>query len=98
MTLDDSASFVVDLYSETTQWQTKLWDTGVLEQGDHTVLIEWTGNKNESAGNSLVGVDAFDIVGTLGQAAAPPRFEQDDARLWYQGLWNDRNGAPGVGR
>ena len=93
VTLDGGASFVVDLYSETTQWQCKLWDTGVLEPGDHTVVIEWTGDKNGSAGNSMVGVDAFDIAGILQQAAAPPRSEQDDARLWYQGLWNDRNAA-----
>jgi hypothetical protein len=36
-----------------------------LASGTHTVTITWTGTKNPSATNTYVGVDGFDVVGTL---------------------------------
>jgi len=37
----------------------------MLAGGTHRVKIEWTGAKNASATDYNIGVDAFDVVGTL---------------------------------
>jgi hypothetical protein len=56
---------VIDLYSPTSVFKSSVWNTGTLASGTHTVRIEGTGTKNASATNTYVGIDAFDVVGTL---------------------------------
>ena len=89
VTLDGGAPQTVDLYSADTKWQQKIWDTGVLPAGTHTVKIEWTGTKSANATGANINVDAFDIAGTVTQApaAAPIRFEQNDGHFAYTGTW-----------
>ena len=53
------------LYDAVTLYQQKVWDTGVLAAGVHTVTIEWSGTKNESATGTNINVDAVDVSGTL---------------------------------
>lgn len=65
VTLDNLASTTVDLYSASVMWAQKVWSTGGLASGAHTVKIEWTGAKNSASTGCNVGADAFDIVGTL---------------------------------
>ncbi len=40
LTLDGGTPTIVDLYSATEVWQQKVWQSGTLEQGTHTVTIE----------------------------------------------------------
>jgi uncharacterized protein YkwD len=92
VTLDSRTPVEVDLYSSAVRYQRKVWDTGTLAAGAHTVKIEWTGTRSPGATASNIGVDAFDVIGTLSQApsvVAPlsTRYEQADRRFVYSGTW-----------
>ena len=65
VSVDGKAPVAVDLYSRQTLWRQKVWATGILSAGTHTVRIYWTGNKNAAATATNIGVDAFDIVGSV---------------------------------
>ncbi len=65
--LDGGAPTIVDLYSAKEVWQQKVWQSGTLSSGTHTVTISWTGTKNPAATGYNIGTDAFDIAGTLGR-------------------------------
>lgn len=68
VTVDKQAPVTVDLYSAATLWQQKVWNTGALPFGSHTLKIEWTGTKNTAATGNNINVDAFDVAGSLTQA------------------------------
>ncbi len=65
MTLDGGNPVTVDLFSAGTVYAQKVWETGMLVPGTHTIRIEWTGSKSSGATGTNIGVDAFDIIGTL---------------------------------
>jgi hypothetical protein len=65
VTLDGGTPVIVDLCSASEGFKQLAWQTGQLVPGTHTVLIEWTGTKNARATDYNIGVDAFDIIGTL---------------------------------
>ena len=65
VTVDGGAPKTVDLYSATTQWQQKVWESGALASGTHTVKIEWTGTKSADASGTSINVDAYDVTGAL---------------------------------
>jgi gas vesicle protein len=67
VTLDGKILGTIDLYSESIGWQQKVWGTGTLKSGLHTVTIAWTGTKNTAATDTNISVDSFDVVGTLTQ-------------------------------
>ena len=67
VTLDGKSLGTVDLYSASIGWQQKVWGTGALKSGLHTVTIAWTGTKNAAATDTNISVDAFDVVGSLTQ-------------------------------
>ncbi len=97
ITLDGGTPKTVDLYSATTVYQQKVWNTGTLADGDHTVTIEWSGTKNGASTATNIGIDALDLKGSLKQATStvtPPAgpttalFEQTDAHLAFTGTWS----------
>jgi hypothetical protein len=61
----DNATALVDLYSASTLWQQKVWNSGLLAPGSHTLTIEWTGTKRTAATATNIGVDALDVLGTV---------------------------------
>ena len=65
VTLDGKILGTIDLYSASIAWQHKVWGTGTLKSGLHTVTIAWTGTKNTAATETNISVDAFDLVGAL---------------------------------
>lgn len=65
VTLDGRSLGTVDLYASTAGWQLKVWGTGSLRPGRHTLTITWTGTRNSAASDTNIGVDAFDVVGVL---------------------------------
>jgi len=68
VTLDGRSLGTIDLYSASIGWQEKVWGSGTLKSGLHTVTIAWTGTKNTAATDTNISVDAFDIVGALTEA------------------------------
>ena len=71
VTLDGRNLGTIDLYSASSEWQRKVWGSGTLESGRHTVIIAWTGTKSTSATDTNINVDAFDIVGSLIEVPSP---------------------------
>ncbi len=94
VTTDGRAPVIVDLYSYTTLYKQKVYNTGLLAAGPHTVTIEWTGAKNARATGNYVGIDAVDILTeSIGGTTLPPsptvtRYEQTDPQLGYVGSWS----------
>jgi SpoIID/LytB domain protein len=84
LTLDGQSKGAVDLYSATEIYG-RVWETGTLASGAHTLTIDWTGTKNASATDRNIAVDAFLIAGTV--AKAPPRYEQTQPTITYAGSW-----------
>jgi hypothetical protein len=97
VTLDEQPPVTVDLYSPASVYKNVVWNTGLLDVGTHTVRIAWTGTKNASATDTNIGVDAFDILGTLPQAPVVNRYEQADARLSFAGTWTASSAASASG-
>jgi hypothetical protein len=92
VSLDGQAPVMVDLYSSGTLYVQKAWDAGLLASGTHTVTIKWTGVKSSSATDTNIGLDAFDVLGTVVQAQAPgvpARYQETDPRITYTGLWTN---------
>jgi peptidoglycan/xylan/chitin deacetylase (PgdA/CDA1 family) len=65
VTLDGGTAFEVDFYSAAQLYKQRVYSTGLLAEGDHTLLIQWSGAKRPAASGTTINVDAFDIVGTL---------------------------------
>jgi subtilisin family serine protease len=86
VTVDGTTVSYVDLYSATTRYKQKVWNTGLLAAGLHTVRIQWTGHKSVSTGGTNISVDAFDVAGSVKSAT---RYEQTDSRLEWSGAWTN---------
>jgi N-acetylmuramoyl-L-alanine amidase len=65
VTVDGGAPAVVDLYSAATLYDQKVWESGALASGTHTLKIEWTGTKNAAASGANINLDALDVTGAL---------------------------------
>ncbi len=82
---------IVDLYSASTKYKQRIYNTGLLDEGNHTLAVYWTGEKNPASTGTRVGVDSFDLFGTLYSAGdAPPiewRYQQDNPKITYLGDW-----------
>ncbi len=65
VTLDGGPPVVVDLFSWSTRYKQAVYNTGLVADGEHTLTIEWLGQKNSNAWFHQIDVDAFDILGTL---------------------------------
>jgi hypothetical protein len=65
VTVDGGAPTTVDLYSSKVGWQQRVWSTGILDMGAHTVKIEWAGTKSKGATGTNINLDAIDVTGTL---------------------------------
>jgi uncharacterized protein YkwD len=62
VSLDGGAAHTVDLARSAVAYQQKVWNTGTIGSGRHTVTI-WR-DPSDAAGK-YISVDAFDVMGTL---------------------------------
>lgn len=76
VSVDGAASVPVNLSASSTVYKLKVWGTGPLAEGLHTVKI------TRSAGT--LNVDAFDVTGSV---AALTRQEETSGVLLYSGVW-----------
>ena len=100
--VDGGLPFLVDTYGGSTQYKQMVWNTGMLAPGTHTVTIAWSGDKRNSAAGYNIGVDTFDVLGTLNGAPVPyptpARYQNSDARLAFLGAWHtEANGSASGG-
>jgi N-acetylmuramoyl-L-alanine amidase len=63
ITLDGTTTFNVDLYSASTLYKQIAWSSGFLAPANHTVKIEWTGDKRTAATATNINIDAVDVLG-----------------------------------
>jgi hypothetical protein len=82
VTVDGGTAQTVDLYSASAVWKKKVWDSGPLDAGAHTVVIAWTGVKSDGATGTNIDVDAIVVAGVL-----TGLIQQDNAKLAYIGTW-----------
>jgi hypothetical protein len=91
VSLDGATPFYVDLYNPTNIAQQRVYNTGLLTDGPHTLSIYWVGEKNPAAWGNRINVDAFDLLGMRTVAPqAPPitwRYSEADPKLTYLGKW-----------
>jgi hypothetical protein len=87
LVLDAESPVIVDLYSKTELYRQEVYDTGVLAEGAHKLLIRWTGTKNAAATATNIGIDALKVTGTLTQAKGATRYQGGESSLSYAGLW-----------
>jgi peptidoglycan hydrolase-like protein with peptidoglycan-binding domain len=67
VSVDGGSSVTVDLFSDSAQYQQKVWSTGTLTAGTHQIKISW----NEgNVPDATITVDAFDVLGYLPAAAS----------------------------
>jgi RHS repeat-associated protein len=92
VSLDGGTPVLVDFYASYTKYKQRVYSTGLLADGPHTLSIYWVGQKNAAATGTTIGVDAFDILGTATLAPEPEpilwRYQQNDTRLSYLGAWS----------
>jgi hypothetical protein len=65
ITVDGSKTTTVNFYSKSVSWQKRVWSTGILDDGEHTVKIEWLGTKGSGSTGTYIDIDAFDVAGSL---------------------------------
>ena len=80
--VDGGEPKTVDLYSKSTVWKKKVWESGSLSLGDHKVVIAWTGKKTTGATAANIDIDAMVITGVM-----TGTYEQDASKLKYSGTW-----------
>jgi parallel beta-helix repeat protein len=69
VSLDGGTATSINLARSVVVYQQKVWNTGTLPAGTHTVRIWWdTGN----AAGKYISIDAVDVIGTLTQASSLP--------------------------
>ncbi len=65
VSLDGGEPFTVDLYSPYTRYKQKIYDTGLLEDGVHTLTIYWMGAKCAPSSGCYISADTFDVFGEI---------------------------------
>jgi hypothetical protein len=91
--LDGGAPVLVDLYAPSDQYKKRVYNTGLLKDGSHSLSIYWTGLRNSAASGTKIDVDTFDVLGTLADGSEPApilwRYQQTDPKLIYMGNWSN---------
>ncbi len=87
--VDDVIVDTVDLYSPSTAWKVPIYSDDTLSDTTHTIAVECTGDKNPGSSGTAVNLDALDITGSLDQADAPTRIDDDNATYaTYDPAWS----------
>jgi peptidoglycan hydrolase-like protein with peptidoglycan-binding domain len=85
--LDGVKVQTLDLANSVAVYQQRVYSTGVLDSGVHTVRIVRSAS---SASGKYLTVDAVEVSGTL---LATAKVQQSDSRLAYKGSWTDRSSS-----
>ena len=91
ISIDGTSTELVDLYAPGAVDEVSVWSVSGLEDTTHTVQFTWTGLRNANSTGTVVDIDAFDVVGSLLDAAAPlyayTRYDDDATEGIYEGTW-----------
>ncbi len=86
---DAEQTDTIDLYSASVRWKVPLYAKKGLAPGEHTLVIERTGETSSPYGKdgAAIALDAIDISGGLDEAQTLAKAEQDQAEFDYEGPW-----------
>ncbi len=95
VSVDGGEPVTVDTYSAQGQDQAILFDTGELAPGQHTVLLQVMGQKNDSSAGCWIEFDAVQILDSAGN---DPKMDtavwnEDDARVSRFSIWTHQTVA-----
>ncbi len=99
--LDGQPKGIVSLYASSSKSQQVVWQMSGLSETTHTVEIRALGSAAAASRGERVGIDAFDVWGSVLAAPRPSAFapiEEDDARLSASGTWSRAWGSSMSGR
>ena len=82
----------INLAASPVKYQQKVWSTGALPNGLHSVKIV---RSSASASGKFLTLDAVDIYGSL--AAAPTKYQQTDLHIVKTGSWSNFTSASASG-
>ncbi len=82
--LDGAKAATINLAATTATYQVRVWSSGDLTSGGHSVRIV---RNSTSATGKYVTLDAVDISGTI--SPPPTRYQQTDTRIAKVGSWED---------
>lgn len=100
ISLDGSASVVVDLSRDTVTERARVWTADGLARRAHSVTVRTIETSPVAEWRTAV-VDAFQIEGTALRASAPTvrvRIEESDRRIRFLGRWRNRADLSGASR
>ena len=75
----DGQTETASLYSPTYQNTALVWRKRGLGSGEHTVRVEFTGTKDATSTDTMIDLDAVDVVGTLVPSDSTAPVTTDDA-------------------
>jgi hypothetical protein len=87
VSLDGGSAEYVDFYSAASLYKRSVYAKTGLAPGGHTLVVRCAGEKNPLSSGLSISLDAVDVLGTLGQAPLPTRYQQDDVKFKYMGVW-----------
>ena len=79
--VDDVLAQSVDLYSPTHAVQGVFFTASGLTDGNHRLVLEATGERNDASGGALVVLDSFDVT------RPGVRFQETDPEVAFTGSW-----------
>ena len=93
VSLDGGPLQTVDLYKSYNSSKQRVFNTGLLEDGTHTLSIYCSGEKNAKASATKINVDSFDVYDGLLTADPAPalkwRYQETDSKITYLGAWTN---------
>lgn len=90
--IDGGEEAKVDCYSGSRNGNALLFDTGVLEPGQHVLAVRVTGEKNGSASDAYINVDRVEIsTGAEGAAFNDTMTGDGEHQFHYTGTWHTSN-------
>jgi hypothetical protein len=65
VTLDGGTPATVDLYSSAQAFKKQVYNTGLLANKSHTLVIQWMGARRAGSLGTAISADAFGVLGSL---------------------------------
>jgi hypothetical protein len=87
VSIDGGPADTVEFYSGAQVYKALVYTKTGLSPGIHTMTIKCAGTKLKGASGTSISLDALEIVGSLAQADALTRSQQDNVNLEYTGSW-----------
>lgn len=87
----DGTVYYVSMYSPTTINRNVVFEKNDLNNGTHSIKIEYTGNKVAASSGNIVMIDAFDIL--EGNAAFINKIEDNSKDITYTGKWSTQSNS-----